>query len=325
LLFARMPLDDPTIREAIDGGELPRMSFGDHLDELRSRLVKALLAVVVAVVVILPFKGPVQEVILAPYRTLWREGFLQHVQALEAQEAAAKAAGVPLDRFHERFLTTCRRDFDVILAGEHPFPQVIPGDTGYPLPYTLYATNGLEDMMSFMWASLVFALVLASPVVIWQAWAFVAAGLYPHERAVFYRYFPFMVGLMAAGVSFGYLVALPYSLGFLVRMMDPSQVLAIFSVGQFLTLEFALTAAMGLVFQLPLVMLALQKIGLVAHRTYVRNWRMIILVIFVVAAVVTPPDPASMVLMAIPMVLLYGLGLVLTWLGRRNDAAEAVA
>ena len=81
----------------------------------------------------------------------------------------------------------------------------------------------------------------------------------------------------------------------------------------------------GISFQLPLVMLALQKIGLVAHRTYVRNWRMIILVIFVVAAVVTPPDPASMVLMAIPMVLLYGLGLVLTWFGRRNDAAEAVA
>jgi sec-independent protein translocase protein TatC len=320
-----MALDDPSIRAALDEGELPRMSFGDHLEELRSRLVKALLAIVVAVVAILPFKGPVQEIILAPYRTLWRDGFLQHVQTLEEREAAAKAAGVALDRFHERFLATCRRDRDVILAGEHPFPQVIPADTGYPLPYTLYATNGLEDMMSFMWASLVFALVLASPVVIWQAWAFLAAGLYPHERAAFYRYFPFMLVLMGSGVSFGYLVALPYSLGFLVRMMDPSQVSAIFSVGQFLTLEFALTAAMGLVFQLPLVMLALQRIGLVTHQTYVRNWRMIILVIFLVAAVVTPPDPASMVLMAIPMVLLYGLGLLLTWFGRRRDAVEAPA
>jgi Tat protein translocase TatC len=197
--------------------------------------------------------------------------------------------------------------------------------TAFTIMFTVLPKLGVSGHSAIMNVEPVFALVLASPVVIWQAWAFVAAGLYPHERAVFFRYFPFMVGLMAAGVSFGYLVALPYSLGFLVRMMDPSQVLAIFSVGQFLTLEFALTAAMGLVFQLPLVMLALQKIGLVAHRTYVRNWRMIILVIFVVAAVVTPPDPASMVLMAIPMVLLYGLGLVLTWFGRRNDAAEAVA
>ena len=97
-----------------------------------------------------------------------------------------------------------------------------------------------------------FALVLASPIVIWQAWAFLAAGLYPHERKVFYRYFPFMVLLMAAGVAFGYAVALPYSLGFLVKLMDPSMVGAIFSVGQFLTLELALTGAMGLVFQLPL-------------------------------------------------------------------------
>ena len=180
-------------------------------------------------------------------------------------------------------------------------------------------------MLTFMWASLVFALVLASPVVIWQAWAFVAAGLYPHERKIFYRYFPFMLLLMGGGVLFGYRVALPYSLGFLVRMMDPSQVSAIFSVGQFLTLEFALTAAMGLVFQLPLVMVALQRIGLVTHATFRRNWRMIILLIFVLAAVVTPPDPASMLLMSTPMVLLYGLGLVLTWWSRGRDAQEAVA
>lgn len=320
-----MPLDDPNVRDAIDGVELPRMSFGDHLDELRSRLVKAVLAVLVAVLALLPFKGPVQELILAPYRVLWRDGFIEHVRTLEEREAAAKAAGAPLDRFTERFLATCRRDGDVILAGEHPFPQVIPGDTGYPLPYTLYATNGLEDMLTFMWASLVFALVLASPVVIWQAWAFVAAGLYPHERKIFYRYFPFMLLLMGGGVLFGYRIALPYSLGFLVRMMDPSQVSAIFSVGQFLTLEFALTAAMGLVFQLPLVMVALQRIGLVTHATFRRNWRMIILLIFVLAAVVTPPDPASMLLMSTPMVLLYGLGLVLTWWSRGRDAQEAVA
>jgi sec-independent protein translocase protein TatC len=170
-----------------------------------------------------------------------------------------------------------------------------------------------------MWASLVFALVLASPVVIWQAWAFLAAGLYPHERAAFYRYFPFMVMLMAGGVLFGYCIALPYSLGFLVRLMDPSMVNAIFSVGQFLTLEFALTGAMGLVFQLPLVMVALQRIGLVSHLTFRRNWRLTILIIFLVAAVVTPPEPVSMLLMASPMLLLYCLGLGLTWLGRGRD------
>jgi Sec-independent protein secretion pathway component TatC len=113
---------------------------------------------------------------------------------------------------------------------------------------------------------------------------------------------------------------LPTSLGFLIGWMDPDQVSAIFSVGQFLMLEFALTGAMGLVFQLPLVMLALQKIGLVTHAGFLKNWRMTVLIIFVVAAILTPPEPVSMLLMATPMLLLFALGLVLTWLGRARDA-----
>jgi sec-independent protein translocase protein TatC len=313
-------LDDPNFRRALDEPELPRMSFGDHLDELRSRLIKALLAIVVAVVAILPFKEGVQSIIIEPYRVQWRIGFLDHMAGLEAIEAAAKAAEAPIDEEEAGFLRYIRQHRDTILSGDKKYTFILPQMTGFHLPYSLFATDGLADIMSFMWASLVFALVLASPIVIWQVWAFLAAGLYPHERKVFYRYFPFMVVLMAAGVVFGYAVALPYSLGFLVKLMDPSMVGAIFSVGQFLTLELALTGAMGLVFQLPLVMVALQRIGLVSHAAFIRNWRMTIMIIFLVAAIVTPPEPVSMILMATPMLLLYGLGLILTRFGRRHEA-----
>ena len=305
-------LDDPKVRAALDGDELPRMSFGDHLEELRWRLVKALLAIVLVVGAVIPFKDAVQEIIIDPYRVQWRIGFREHIEKLESKEAAAKAANVPLDEFTTRFLAGCRKDRDIILAGEHPYPGIIANDTGFHVPYSLYAMDGLADVMSWMWASLVFALVLASPIVVWQLWAFIGAGLYPHERAVFYRYFPFMLLLIGAGVAFGYFAVLPYSLGFLIRMMNPDQVNAMFGIGQFLTLEFALTGAMGLVFQLPLVMLALQRIGLTPHEWYIKNWRMTILIIFIVAAVVTPPEPVSMLLMAGPMVLLFGLGLLLT-------------
>ena len=195
------------------------------------------------------------------------------------------------------------------------------------MPYSLYATGGLEDILSFMWASLIFAMVLASPVVIWQVWAFIASGLYKNERSVFYRYFPFMVMLIVAGVWFGYAVALPYSLGFLISMMDPSLVGAIFSVGQFLNLLFMTTAAMGVVFQVPLVMLALQKVGLVRHQTFVKHWRMTILVIFIMSALFSPPEPVSMILMSLPMIVLYGVGLLLTASGKKNEPAppEALA
>ncbi len=319
-------LDDPKVRQALDEGELPRMSFGDHLDELRSRLLKALLAIVVAVLGVLPFKGAVQDVIIEPYRVQWRLGFLDHIEALRAKIAAAEALPELAPPDAEQLRET--RDFlaysllhrDAILSGTKDFTFLLPGKTGYHVPYGLVSINVLEDSLSFLWAGLVFALVLASPVVIWQLWAFIAAGLYPRERKIFYRYFPFMVLLMATGAAFGYFVVLPYSVGFLIRWMNPEQVGAMLGIGQFLTLEFALTGAMGLVFQLPLVMVALQRVGLVSHRAFRKNWRMTILIIFVVAAVVTPPDPVSMMLMALPMMLLYGLGLVLTYASRRHDA-----
>jgi sec-independent protein translocase protein TatC len=314
-------LDDPKVRAALDEGELPRMSFGDHLDELRSRLVKALLAVVVAVVGVMPWKTQVQELIITPYRAMWRDGFADWAQQLEAKAAAIDAAGGALDKHTRRFLDNIRSDREMILAGTHPYPAQIPIDTGYPVPYTLFSLNGLEDTMAWMWAALVFALVLAAPVVIWQLWAFIAAGLYKHERTIFYRYFPFMLVLLVSGVLFGYFVALPYTLRFLVTLMDPSQVGAMFGIGQFLTLLFFMTGALGLLFQLPLVMVALQRVGLVSHRAFRKHWRMTILIIAIVAAVVTPPDPVSMTLTGVPMVLLYGLGLLLTWFNRRRDAA----
>lgn len=307
-------LDDPAIRAALDHEELPRMSFGDHLDELRRRLIRALLAVVVAVLAMTPFHDQVQGIVTEPYRVLWRQGFVEHVRRLEAQHQDGT-----LDAMGQGFLEFCRQNRDVVLAGNFRYPHLLPASTGFPLPYTLMATSGLEDIWTFFMASLIFAITLASPIVVWQAWAFIAAGLYPRERKVFYRYFPFMVGLVAAGAWFGYSTALPVSLGFLLRMMNPDQVGAMLTVGQYFTLLFGMTAAMGVVFQVPLVMVALQRVGLVRHATLTKNWRMIVLVMCIVAAVLSPPDPFSMMLMAAPMLLLYLLGLVLTAHGRKHE------
>ncbi len=318
-----MTLDDPAVRaqfEEPSSGEapreeLPRMSFGDHLDELRRRLIYAILAIVAAVACVMPFKHSVQEIIIEPYRLQWRRGFTEWVQKLEAREAAGT-----LDATAKEFLAKSHELKDAVFAGNYEYTYLLPQQTGYPVPYNLFAMNGLEDVFVWMWAALVFAMVIASPIVIWQAWAFIAAGLYQHERRVFYRYFPFLMTLLLGGVVFGYAVALPFSLRFLISMMDPSQVGAMLSIGQFLNLLLALTGAMGLVFQMPLVMVALQKVGLVTHKGFRQNWRMTVLLIFVVAALLTPPEPVSMMLMASPMLLLYGLGLLLTWFGRGKDA-----
>lgn len=291
------------------------MSFGDHLDELRKRVIRSLIAIVVAVLAVFPFKQAVQEIVIEPYRVQWRIGFTNYVEELQADLDAGT-----LDARGIGFLEFCNTEKDAVLAGEYRWAYLMKELSGYPVPYNLYATGGLEDFLSFMWVALIFALILASPVVIWQIWAFIAAGLYKRERAVFLRYFPFMILLVASGVAFGYRIALPYSLGFLINMMDPQMVGALFSVGQFLSLLFMTTAAMGIVFQVPLVMLALQKVGLVRHKTFTKHWRATILVMVLTSAIFTPPEPVSMILMSMPMMLLYAIGLILTRVGQKNEA-----
>jgi sec-independent protein translocase protein TatC len=317
-------LDDPKIRAALDDEEasLPRMSFGDHLDELRRRLIRALLALFVAVIGVMLFKHEVQEIVVEPYRVQWRIGFENWVAELERQQAAGELDGDPEG---QAFLAYSKEHRAAILSGAKRYKNILPLKTGYNVPYTLMAINGLEDVFNWMFASILFAVVLASPYVVWQAWAFVAAGLYVKERGLFYRYFPFMVGLFAAGVAFGYCLVLPFSLGFLIGMMDPDQVGAMLSIGQYFALLFALTAALGLVFQLPLVMVALQRVGLVSHAAFRKHWRITILIIAIAAAVFTPPEPVSMLLTMAPMCALYGLGLLLTWFGWRREAALAAA
>lgn len=316
VLASMVSLDDPRIREAYaEPEELPRMAFGDHLDELRKRLMRSVIALMVAVLAMLPFHDQVQGIITEPYRILWRQAFSDHVTMLEQREAL----GTLDPEFGVAFLANCRKFGDQILAGTFAWPNLLPTQTGFNVPYTLVAINGLDDFWTFMMASFVFAFVLASPIVLWQLWAFVAAGLYERERKIFFRFFPFATVLLTSGVLFGYFFAVPYGLGWLIRMMKTDQVQAMLGVGQYFTLLFAMTAALGAIFQLPMVMVALQRIGLVRHQTFAGNWRAIVLGIFVLSAVITPPDPFSMLLMAGPTMLLYLLGLLLTSRGRRHE------
>src|SRR5690606_41132943 len=107
---------------------------------------------------------------------------------------------------------------------------------------------------------------------------------------------------------------------FLVKLMNWAKVESMMSVDLYFSFLLTLTAALGAVFQLPLVMLAVQKVGLVSHRSMAKNWRYVILGFFVFAAVITPPDPFTQSMMAIPMVLLYGVGLLLTSRRAKSDA-----
>jgi len=312
-----------------DREELRRMSFGDHLEELRRRVMLSLIAMGVCVFAMLPFKTWVTSVYVAPYQDMFMKGFADHVAAIEAQVEAAGGpeAMAANDPFADLVLPKYRwleRWKGSILDGSYPFEEQgaeIQRQGGYEVSHALVATRPIEDFWTFMAASFLFSLFLAGPFVIYQVWAFVAAGLYKRERRAALRYLPGSAFLFLSGVAFGYLVVVPYGLYFLVKLMNFSQVQPLITVSTYFSLLFMLTAALGLVFQLPLVMLALQKVGIVSHEAFVKNWRYVILVLVVAAAVFTPPDPFTQVMMAGPMVVLYVFGLFLT--GRSARAARA--
>lgn len=184
----------------------------------------------------------------------------------------------------------------------------------------LKSFNAMEPFMIWLKAALLAGAIIASPFVFRELWLFVAAGLYPHERRYVYTFGPISLGLFIAGVLLAFFVAFPTVLRFLLSFneylsIDPEQ-----RIEEFFNFALFLPLAFGVGFQLPLVMLFVNRIGLVPVETFIKQWRIAVLAIFILAMILTPsPDVYTMSLLAVPMSLLYfgGIGLCKWSTGRR--------
>jgi sec-independent protein translocase protein TatC len=168
-----------------------------------------------------------------------------------------------------------------------------------------------ESFGIYIKASLLAGALLASPWIFWQIWYFVAAGLYPHERRYVYRYLPVSVGLFLAGAALAFFVVFEPVLNFLLKFNRSQGVVLEPRLNEWLGFAMMLPLGFGIGFQLPLVMLFLERIGVFSVRSYLAQWRIAVLVIFIVAAVLTPPDLYSMLLLAFSLTLLYFGGILL--------------
>ena len=181
-----------------------------------------------------------------------------------------------------------------------------------------------QDIFSLnMKVTLVASIFLASPLILIQAWLFVSPGLHRHER----RYaIPFVLSasvLFLAGGAFGYYVAFPTALRFLLNWIVESHITPIIDAVEYFDLFFSIMVALGIVFQIPAVIFVLSRIGLVTARTLLRYFRHAVLACAVVAAVITPTtDFANMLVIAGPMLLLYCLGIGVAWAFGRPRVSE---
>jgi sec-independent protein translocase protein TatC len=194
-----------------------------------------------------------------------------------------------------------------------------------PMDFKFQNLNVQEPFMIWMKAGIMTGLVIASPWIFIQIWNFVAAGLYPHEKNYVYLYMPVSLALFFGGAALAYLFVFDPVLNFLFLFNESMNAEFIPRLGEWLSFVLILPLGFGIAFQLPLVMLFLNRVGLVTLDLYIQQWRIAILSIFVIAMVLTPADPYSMLLMAIPLCLLYVIGIgMCMWMPRgRNPFAEA--
>jgi sec-independent protein translocase protein TatC len=192
------------------------------------------------------------------------------------------------------------------------------------IPAVTLAVSRPQDIFGlYMKVTLVASLFFASPLVLTQAWLFISPGLYPHER----RYaVPFVVSatvLFLTGGAFGYYIAFPAALGFLLDWIVASRLTPIIDAVQYFDLFFSVTVALGIVFQIPAIVFVLSRIGLVTAGMLVRYYRHAVLACAIVAAVITPTaDFGNMLVIAAPMLALYSISIGVAWVFGKQRAPQ---
>lgn len=202
----------------------------------------------------------------------------------------------------------------------------LPVRASLPPGSSLVFIHATEPFFTYLKISAVAGLLLALPVVLWQIWAFVAPALYPGEK---HLAIPFVLSGCACfglGAYFGFTFVFPVIFTFLINLgVDSSGTEAMLSMAGYLSMSTRLLFAFGLVFELPIVIFFLARLGVVDHIWLAKNRRYAFIFAFIIGATLTPPDVFSQVSIALPFIILYEVGV---WVARifgkkRSDTAAA--
>ena len=184
--------------------------------------------------------------------------------------------------------------------------------------------SATEPFFTYLKIAALAAVLAALPVILWQIWSFIAPGLYKHEK----RYaIPFVLAsciCFACGTYFGFTFVFPTIFSFLVNFgVSTGEMNAMLSIGAYLTLASKLLLAFGMVFELPIIIFFLARLGVVDHLWLKRNRKYALLVAFFIGAMLTPPDVLSQTALAIPFIVLYEVGIIVARLfGKKPEALE---
>ncbi len=189
-----------------------------------------------------------------------------------------------------------------------------PVRNALPEGSSLVFLNATEPFFTYLKLGAIAGLLVALPIILWQLWGFVAPGLYKHEKRFAIPFVMASTLCFAGGTYFGFVWVFPTIFSFLIKFgTGTGEIAAMLSMGSYLSLSTKLLLAFGLVFELPIVILFLARMGIVDYKWLAARRKYALIVAFVVGAVLTPPDVVSQTALAIPFVILYEVGI---WVAR---------
>jgi sec-independent protein translocase protein TatC len=351
------------------------MSFGEHLEVLRTHLWKAIIGVAIGIVISLFYGSTIIGIVRQPIDRALRDygqdiavtddaealegfdfwGYLKDqfsLDVLSGEEPVEGQSDDVSDTASDAQQTSSGRETIqvTINAGKlgealhqvdpqtYPEPPASADSKTVSLPisapqFAMYhaayeraqkvvALNVQEPFVTYLKVSLIAGLVMASPWVFYQLWQFIAAGLFPHERKFVYLYGTLSGLLFLIGVVFCFYLVFPFVLKFLLGFNKMIGVEPQIRLSEWISFAVTLPLLFGVSFQLPLVMLFLERLSIFEVTDYREKRRMAILVIAILSMFLTPADPISMLLMMLPLVGLYELGIGLCMLSPSKSPFE---
>ncbi len=259
------------------------MSFFDHIAELRNRLLRAVGSLGFGFVVSYIFVDQLTELLLRPFSNAW----------YSVQEACVTDPNM------------------VCLSGDAPRLQNL---------------SPFESVLVDIRIALIAGLFIAAPIVFYQVWMFIAPGLYRKERRLVVPFAGTSALMFFVGAAFCYMFVLPVATEYLLEYGlrkdggdSPVEIMAQYTYTDHIKYTTRLLLGFGLIFEFPLAVFFLAKAGMITHRTLLRHWKILVISFFIVGAFLTPPEPVSQVLMAMPLCALFGASIGVAYVVSRPE------
>jgi sec-independent protein translocase protein TatC len=304
-------------------GHEERLSVVDHLDELRARLISAGIFVVIAFGVCFWQNHALLDVVNKPLNQVSVHGDalsgVSRDQVSERGGLIVALGGITQLANSGSFSTAVKADFGTVQRGLSEAIKGLPKHTLHDKPITIGVG---EPFTTTVMVVFYFALLFTLPVLLYQVYAFVIPALSPTEQKVAKPVMLVAPALFVAGVVFTYFLVLPPAVKFL-QGYNSSEFNSLVQAAPYYKFELLTMLGIGLAFQVPLILGALQRAGIITGSTLTGNWRYAVVIISIIVAILPGVDPVTMAFEMLPLVLLYLASIVLLKVMDRRDAARA--